>query len=283
MKRLNFILMVFVMAFFLGSCDQEQCEDHEFDDEEMEKHAIEEGIDVENDEIAIDFEELEDKMEEIMYESDDSDEEAIKDVAVIKSQGAKKVDVTLEIGAGKLILSGGSSELLTGGFIYSNAKWKPEIKYKVKNKNGFLYIEQPESKDFHINDDDRYIWNLKFNNKIPLHFDIELGAGVSEIALSDLNLKHFHMVTGVGKTEVDLRGKWKQSTDIYLDGGIGLTQVYLPDNVGVKLEVTKGIGSAEIKNLKKKKSSVYVNEAYETSDIIVKIYLKTGIGKIEVE
>ncbi len=275
MRKLYFIIGLAVLIVF--SCNQQQNDDDEFTDTEVEN--------VENNEelVTTDFDELEDKMEEIMYESDDSDAEVTKDVAVVKSKGAKNVEVDLNIGAGRLVLSGGASELLTGGFIYSNKKWKPEINYKVKNSKGVLKIEQPDNGDFTINDDDKYVWNLKFNNDIPLNFDIELGAGLSEIALSELNLKHFHMVMGVGKTEIDLRGKWKQSTEIYLDGGIGLSQVYIPDNVGVKLEVTKGIGGVDVKNLIKKKNSVYVNKAYENSDVVINIFLKTGIGKIEVE
>jgi len=260
------------------SCNQHQTDEDEFMDTEIENPEIEEEL------VVTDFDELEDKMEEIMYESDESDAEVTKDVAVIKSKGAKSVNVELQIGAGKLVLSGGASELLTGGFLYSNELWKPEIKYKVKGKEGFLLIEQPEkSGDFNIDDDDKYVWNLKFNNKIPLTFDIELGAGLSKIELSELNLEDFHMVMGVGKTEIDLRGKWKKSTEIHLDGGIGLTQVYLPDDVGVRLEVLKGIAGVDVKNLIKKKSKVYVSEDYETADVVLKIYLKTGIGKIEVE
>jgi hypothetical protein len=275
MRKLYFIISL--MFLFVISCNEQHNDDEEFVDPEIENIENEEEL------VTTDFDELEEKMEEIMYESDDSDNEVTKDVAVVKSQGAKSVEVSLNIGAGRLVLSGGASELLTGGFIYSNKKWKPEINYKVKDSKGILKIEQPENGDFTINDDDKYVWNLKFNNEMPLHFNIELGAGLSEIALSELNLKHFHMVMGVGKTEIDLRGKWKQSTEIYLDGGIGLSQVYLPDNVGVKLEVVKGIGGVDIKNLTKKKSSVYVNKSYENSDIVLNIFLKTGIGKIEVE
>ena len=275
MKR--FYLIIPMLVLMAISCNEQQSEDEELIDTEIE------SIEVEDELVITDFDELEDKMEEIMYESDDSDANVTKDVAVLQAKGAKRVKVDLNIGAGRLVLSGGSTELLTGGFIYSNDKLKPEIKYKVKDEQGTLAIEQPDNNNFSINDDDRYVWNLKFNNEIPLYFDIELGAGLSEITLSELSLEHFHMVMGVGKSEIDLRGDWKQSTEIHLEGGIGLSQVYLPDNVGVKLEVLRGIGGVDVKNLMKKKKSVYVNKAYETSDITLKVYLKTGIGKIEVE
>ncbi len=272
-----YLLTLAILILMLFSCNQQQNEDEEFIDSEIE------NIEAEDELVATDFEELEDKMEEIMYESDESDAEVTKDVAVVKLQGAKSVEVDLEIGAGRLVLSGGASELLTGGFIYSKNKWKPEIKYNVKNRKGLLSIGQPNTGNFTLNDEDKYVWNLKFNNEIPLSFDVNLGAGLSEIFLSELNVEHFRMVMGVGKTKIDLRGKWKQSTDIHLEGGIGLSQIYLPDNVGVRLEVLKGIGGVDVKNMIKKKGAVYVNKAYESSNITVKIYLKTGIGKIEVE
>ncbi len=272
----NIYLTLIVALLFAISCIQQQNEDDYIDSEA-------ENTDKEEELVSTDFNELEEKMDEIMYESDKSDKKVTKDVAVIKSKGAKEVKVNLDIGAGRLILSGGASELLTGGFIYSEDEWKPKIEYKVKNERGVLSISQPGNTNFNIGDDDKYVWNLKFNNKIPLDFNVDVGAGLSEIALSDLNLEQFRMDLGVGKTEIDLRGNWSRSTEIYLDGGIGLTQVYIPDNVGVELKVTKGIGAVDVKNMTKKGNAVYVNNAVETSKILIKIYLKTGIGKIEVE
>ncbi|MDF1549591.1 MAG: toast rack family protein [Bacteroidales bacterium] len=277
MKLLNFLLTLTLLVFLAFSCDEQQSDEDQF---------VEDGIenqDADKELVTTDFNELEEKMEEIMYENDESDSEIKKDVVVIKSKGAREVHIDLKIAAGKLKLTGGASELLTGGFIYSNQEWKPEVKYNIKDKKGFLQIKQPNNEDYNINDDDKYVWNLKFNDEIPLDFDVNLGAGVSEILLSGMNIRHFNMVMGVGKTEIDLRGKWKHSADIHLDGGIGLSQIYLPDNVGVMLNVTKGLGGIEVKNLIKKGNSEYVNKAYENSGIVLKIYLKTGIGKIEVE
>lgn len=277
MKHLNFLLTIMLLIALSLSCNQQQKSDEEIVNEETENQNKD------NELVTTDFDELEEKMEEIMYETDESDSKTKKDVVLIKANGAKSVQVKLKIAAGRLKLAGGSSELLTGGFIYSNKEWKPQVKYKISDKKGFLLIEQPNSENYSINDDDKYVWNLKFNNELPLDFNVELGAGVSEILLSDMNIDNFNMVMGVGKTELDLRGKWKHNTTIHLDGGIGLSQIYLPDNVGVKLDIAKGIGGIEVKNLIKKGGSEYVNKAYENADIVLKIYIKTGIGKIEVE
>jgi len=277
MKHLNFLLTIILLITLSLSCNQQQNNDEEIVNDETENQNKEEEL------VNTDMNELEEKMEEIMYETDKSDSETKKDVVLVKSNGAKIVQVKLKIAAGRLKLTSGASELLTGGFIYSNKDWKPQIKYKIKDKKGFLLIEQPNNENYSISDDDKYVWNLKFNNELPLDFDVELGAGVSEILLSDMNIGTFNMVMGVGKTEIDLRGKWNRSTEIHLDGGIGLSKIYLPNNIGVKLDISKGIGGIEVKNMIKKNSSEYVNKAYKDSDITLKIYLKTGIGKIEVE
>ena len=135
MKKLNVLLLLFLIILFSAKCNQNNNNDEEFVDDEVE------NVDFEDEQVGTDFDELENKMEEIMYEKDTSGAENKKDVVLIKPQGAKKVSVDLKIGAGSLKLSGGANELLTGGFIYTDEKWKPRIKYIVKDNKGFLEIK----------------------------------------------------------------------------------------------------------------------------------------------
>jgi len=278
MKRIRIGLILLLMCFCIFvACNETQNNDNEDYTEESEENS-------ENkDEIVSDFDTLERKMDLIMNESEDVDGKTHKDVTIIKSNGAKEVEVNLKIGAGKLKLSSGSSELFTGGFIFTDQEWKPEVDYKVRGDKGFLLVKQPDSENYNVNNDDKYAWNLKFSDNIPLSFEIELGAGMSEIILNDLQIVNFEMNMGVGKTEIDMRGKWKKSAEIHLDGGIGLSVIHLPDNVGVILEVEKGLGSVDVRNMIKKDNTEYINEAYKKSNITLKIFLKTGIGKIEVD
>ena len=273
---IKWILPVLMVGMFL-SCNNQQNNTNEEYTEDIENQADS------NDEFVSDFDNLEEKMDNIMNESEDIEGDAHKDVTIIKAGSAKSIEVNVNIGAGKLKLSSGSSELFTGGFIYTDADWKPEINYKIKGDKGYLNVRQPESNNNSINNDDKYAWNLKFTENLPLDFNIEVGAGLSEIYLSDLQIGHFNMNMGVGKTEIDMSGKWNKSAEIHLNGGIGLSIIHLPKNVGVIINVEKGLGSVDVNNLIKKSNSEYVNEAYDKSNIILKIYLKTGIGKIEID
>ena len=268
----NYLLLLSIVFFTCG-CVPNSNDDTDFDEEE-----IEEVIDEEEHE---DLSGLEKKMEEIM--DDEEPSELIKDVVKQKAEGAKFVQVDINIAACKLKLSSGSKQLFTGGFAYSQKKWKPEINYEVVKEKGFLTIEQPGTYNINIYSKDQYVWNLKFGENIPIDINLELGAGISEIKLGDLPIKNFNMVMGIGKTELDLRGKWKQNAEIHLDGGIGLLKVYLPENVGVQVNTIKGLGNVEVLNMIRKDKNTYVNEWYNKSKITINIYLKTGIGKIEIE
>jgi hypothetical protein len=277
MKRyFSFALVILAFTALIVSCDNDSDEQNSGDDQFEE-------TDESKGEQEVRFEDLDRKMQEIMDESVDDESESAKEIRIIKADGAKKVEVKLNIGAGKLKLSGGSSELLLAGFIYSDSLWKPKIEYSVKNNQGYLDVNQPKGEDFNFSNNNKYVWNLKFNNQIPLDFKIDLGAGLSEIYLSDLNIDEFEMNMGVGKNEIDLRGNWEKSTTINLSGGIGLSKIYIPQNVGVKIIADKGIGAIEYDGLIQKGKNLYVNKLSETSNIVLTIYLKTGIGKIEIE
>ncbi len=268
----NYLILLSI-AFFTFQCVPASNEEDNFDSEDVEEFIIEEDTD--------DLSELEEKMEEL--EGDAEPSEIIKEVVKQKAKGAKFVQVDINIGACKLKLSSGSNQLFTGGFAYNQEKWKPEINYELVKDKGFLTINQPETHNINIDDKDQYVWNLKFGENIPLDFNLEMGAGLSEILLGGLPIKNFNMLMGVGKTELDLRGKWKQNAEIHLDGGIGLLKVYVPKNVGVQVNTIKGLGNVEVLNMIKKDKNTYVNEWYNKSKITINIYLKTGIGKIEIE
>ena len=272
--KLKYIIPILFFGIFL-SCNQNQ------NNENNNSESVENNDN--NDKDASDLDNLENKMDQIMTDSDEVQGENHKDVNIIKAGDAKTVEVKLKMGAGKLKLSSGSSELLTAGFIFSDESGKPKIEYKVKGDNGYLLIKQHDSHNMNINQDDKYAWNLKFTESLPLSFNIEVGAGVSEIYLNDLQIVNFDMNMGVGKTEIDMKGKWRKSAEVNLDGGIGLSVIHLPDDVGVILNIEKGLGSVDVKNMIKNNDSEYVNQAYSKSGTKIKINLKTGIGKIEVD
>ena len=239
----------------------------------------EENIEINTDEDKLSN--LEEKMEEL--EKDNKQSKVIKQIIQQDAEGAKLVQVDINIGACRLNLSGGSKHLFTGGFAYTQKEWKPEYSYSVHNNTGNLNISQAKTDNVNYKNDDKYVWNLKFGNQIPLAFDINLGAGLSEIKLGSLPVTNFNMAMGVGKTILDLRGKWKTDTEIHLEGGIGLLQIKLPEKTGIKINITKGLANISTHRLKKIDKNTYLNKFYNKSKTRIDIYLNAGIGQIEIE
>lgn len=224
---------------------------------------------------------LEEKMEAL--ESGKVKSSVIKYVIQQKAKGAKTVQVDINVGACQLNLSGGSKQLFTGGFAYSYEEWKPEYSYELIEEKGYINLKQPEIENVNYTENDKYIWNLKFGKHVPLSFDINLGAGLTEIKLGGLPVKSFSMNMGIGKTVLDLRGKWTNSAKIHLEGGIGLLQIYLPENIGVKINIFKALSGIDVQNLQQIDKNTYVNKYYKKSDVSLIIHLKAGIGKIEID
>lgn len=255
-----------------------QCTPTKTDDEQFTENDTDEFV---NDENSNDLSGLEEKMEEL--EAGEVQKDVIKEVVKQDIENAKSVQVDIDIAACKLKISGGSKQLFTGGFAYSQKAWKPEINYTVEGEKGFLNIKQPKTKNINLNDGDKYAWNLKFGKNTPLDINLDFGAGMSEINLGSLPVKNFNMAMGLGKTTLDLRGDWKQNTEIHIDGGIGLLKVYLPENTGVQINIVKGLGVVEVLNMIKKDSNTYVNRQFNKAKTNINIFLKTGIGKITIE
>src|SRR5436309_970233 len=56
---------------------------------------------------------------------------------------AELIKVTLNMGAGELIVNGGSSKLMDADFTYNVPEWKPLVKYNNTGVRGELSVQQP--------------------------------------------------------------------------------------------------------------------------------------------
>ena len=87
---------------------------------------------------------------------------------------------------------------------------------------------------------------------------------------------------GAGDVTVDLTGEWKDDLDADIKGGVGRLTLRLPMDVGVWVDAEKGLGKIDRGGLRKK-GGAYVNEAYGSSDVTLKIDCAAGIGSIILE
>jgi hypothetical protein len=199
----------------------------------------------------------------------------------IEKDKANELQLELNLSAGELNVEKGADEWVDGSINYNQDKLKPEVSYKLKGDKGIGVIEQ-ENKGLldKINIGElKNVWNLTLTDEIPLDLRVNSGASDTNLDLKGLNLKELDVNAGVGDITIDLGGKWNESFDAALALGVGQSTIILPNDVGVKIESSKGIGTADFVGFISKGNGVYVNEEYEDADVIINLKTDLGVGE----
>ncbi|MGM7700289.1 toast rack family protein [Pseudalkalibacillus sp. Hm43] len=201
---------------------------------------------------------------------------------VIERKEEKELEVSLQLGAGKLQVTGGTNQIMEGTFSYKGEEMDPHVNYEIhENQKGDLTVSQKSTKGwdfFSVKQD----WEVALNDTLPLSLNLALGAGKSDLNLTNLKLKDLVIEAGVGETKIDLSGDWKESFKVKIDSGVGKTRVMVPKRIGVSLDVDKGVGKIDADYFMKVGSS-YQNQAYETADVKIDIDIDIGIGDVIIE
>jgi hypothetical protein len=199
---------------------------------------------------------------------------------MIQRQGAESVSARLEMPAGDLNISGGSSHLLEAEFNYDGAQGKPRVQYSVSGGRGSLSVDQP-GPNVHIGNT-RNNWDLRFANDVPLELRLNMGAGEGELRLRGISLTSLDVNMGAGTLAADLTGDWKKDVQVSIHGGVGTARIRLPKNVGVRVHAKGGIGSIDTHGLERE-GAAYVNKAYGKSPVTMRVNVEGGIGTIELD
>lgn len=192
-------------------------------------------------------------------------------------QGAKTVNATLEMGAGELNLSGGSSHLLEADLDYRSPT-PPQVDYFVSGTTGELNISQQDT-DRHFGSSSDNNWTLHFANDIPIELKINMGAGHGNLRLRDIDVTRLNLDMGAGQVDLDLTGDRKSDLNAQVEGGVGEANIRLPKNVGVIVNASGGIGSIDAPGLNHD-GDEYTNNLYGKSPVTIHLKVEGGVGTI---
>jgi len=196
---------------------------------------------------------------------------------------AEMVNVRIEMKGGELEVTGGALELLDAFFSYRSGKWKPEVTYSEAGFRGHLLVRQSTvSERIGPRGGFRNEWRLKLNNGVPMDLEVKLGAGRSQMDLAGLHLRSLEVHMGAGELNLNLGGQWRKSFEARIRGGIGKATVRLPKDVGVEVKARGGIGAIHTSGLKKD-GRFWVNDAFGSSPVTLRIDVEGGIGEIRLE
>jgi hypothetical protein len=219
----------------------------------------------------------------------------------VETQGAQSARVELRMGAGKVTVRGGASDLMNATFSYNVPAWKPIVDYVVTNDQGRLLVREPNS-SYSFSAKYRYDWDIRLNSSTPIDLEVKTGAGNSNLDLSDMMVRtltvdagassavikgsptamtSMDVKTGVGSVNIDLTGDWKNSATVHVDGGVGSIKLVVPSNVGVTVEAKRGVGSISIPGFTQV-GNTYRNAAYGSSATTLSINLNVGVGSVTI-
>jgi len=189
--------------------------------------------------------------------------------------------VRLDIGTGELRVQAGSRELMEGVFSFNVEEWRPKFEHTTRGDTVQLTVRQGDVTGIPMGKS-RNRWDISLNEKIPLDLEVDFGAGEGRLDLRGLNLRSLEIDMGVGDLTVDLSGEHARDLHVLIDGGVGSATVYLPEDIGVKVYLDKGIGSVDARGFTKR-GDVYTNDAYQDSDITLSVDIDTGIGSVDLK
>jgi hypothetical protein len=190
----------------------------------------------------------------------------------------KNVRATVEMGAGDINLSGGSSHLLEADFDYRSSSGTPKVDYSISGTTGDLRISQDDN-DNHIRTTSDNHWTLHLANDVPLEIKIDMGAGRGNLRLRDIEVTRLNLNMGAGQVDIDLTGDRKSDLTADIEGGVGEANIRLPKNIGVIVHATGGIGTIDAHGLKHD-GDEYTNELYGKSPMTIHLKVEGGVGRI---
>lgn len=199
----------------------------------------------------------------------------------VEKDSVRDLEVNLQLGVGEMNVSGGASEWVTGDIEYSNERMEPVVQYDLDGDKGDIVIKQKKNVNVSAGFSNmKNGWYLQLTNDVPIDLRVESGAADTNLDLRGLQLRELRVDAGVGDVEVDLSGGWQESFDVDIATGVGETTVILPESVGVQIKSEEGVGKANFDGFTSYRNNTYVNEAFETADVIITVKVETGVGEM---
>ncbi|MCK4404678.1 MAG: hypothetical protein KAW02_06255 [candidate division Zixibacteria bacterium] len=124
----------------------------------------------------------------------------------IQLVGEKHLTVKMDIGAG--IIDVGRNR--TGDVLNAEVEYDPEeirvdIDYHRIKDEGKLYLKsKSKHKGLNLDTEDNY-WFLEFTDRIPISFEIDVGACEADFDFTGLRIDHLDMNLGASSVEVEFR------------------------------------------------------------------------------
>ncbi len=189
---------------------------------------------------------------------------------------AERADVSVSLGVGDLNLFPlDDSDYLISGEISSGGT-------SVRSRSSMIgdtlvYALEHNNPAIIMPFDDAWSWNLGLTTLIPMELDSSMGVGSMGLILDGMMLEDLNVSQGVGEVEVILPdGNYGAE----IDQAIGQILVEIPQNIPIRLNVSKAISALSLPSNFEKHGDYYYSPGAQSADEIIQIEINQAIGNI---
>ncbi|KPL04004.1 MAG: hypothetical protein AMJ73_04790 [candidate division Zixibacteria bacterium SM1_73] len=155
----------------------------------------------------------------------------------IESKGEKSLTVEIDLGGGIIDLEKND----TGNILDAEIEYDPDevdidIDYEKVGDRGKLYLSSEYEDGLDFDTEDNY-WHLEFTDRIPIDFEIDVGACEAEFDFTGLRLNDLDLDLGASSTEITFRKP----------NPVRLSKINI--DVGASELTVKGLGNANFDKL----------------------------------
>jgi hypothetical protein len=209
---------------------------------------------------------------------------AAEEVA-IPLQGASRADVRIRHGAGRLSIRGGA-----GPNVLASGSFTGGLRHTEFRQGDLLDAELRVPEDLWMNFGGPWIfgpwapilWDVRFNETVPMTLDLETGAGESQVDLSTMKVEDVRLKTGASSTEMTLPAR-AGKTRVKVTSGAASVVLRIPEGVGARIAVESGLAGITIdQNRFPRSGSGYQSADYDRAENTADIHIETGVGAVEI-
>ncbi len=129
--------------------------------------------------------------------------------------------------------------------------------------------------------------SIDFSEANPIRLeDLKIENGVGKLKvyrIGNANFSKFHFEGGVGKYVLDFDGDYTHDVSADVEIGMGKLTIYLPQTIGVRIEVDKSFLSSLDIDKVYKDHDIYYNDLWDENNPKLDLHIDSGVAKVKIE